>query len=124
MRNFARQDGISMGGMMMVLALIGLAALVAIRLVPVYLESFSVQKSVMSVVEEAKHKPHTPLQMRDLMMKRLNINNVTVVGKDDIVIRRDGFFYKIVVDYEVRTPFIKNIDFVVKFENHGEVPAN
>lgn len=124
MRNFARQDGISMGGMMMVLALIGLAALVAIRLVPVYLESFSVQKSVMSVVEEAKHKPHTPLQMRDLMMKRLSINNVTVVGKDDIVIRRDGFFYKITVDYEVRTPFIKNIDFVVKFENHGEVPAN
>lgn len=124
MRNFSRQDGISMVGMMMVLALIGLAALVAIRLVPVYLESFSVQKSVMSVVEEAKHKPHTPLQMRDLMMKRLNINNVTVVGKDDIVIRREGFFYMITVDYEVRTPFIKNIDFVVKFENHGEVPAN
>jgi hypothetical protein len=123
MRNFARQEGISMGGMLIVLVLIGLAALVAIRLVPVYMESFSVQKSVMSVVEEAQRTPHTPLQMRDLILKRLSINNVERITRDNIMITREGFFYKITVDYEVRTPFIKNIDFVVTFENHGEVPA-
>lgn len=124
MRNFARQDGISLGGVLLVLALIGLAALVAIRLVPVYLESFTVKESVISVVDEAKREPLTPVQMRDLIVKRFRINNVKVVKKDDIIIKREGFFYKITVDYEVRTPFIQNIDFVVKFENHGEVPAN
>ena len=124
MRNFARQDGISLGGVLLVFALIGLAALVAIRLVPVYLESFTVKESVISVVDEAKREPLTPVQMRDLIVKRFRINNVKVVKKDDIIIKREGFFYKITVDYEVRTPFIQNIDFVVKFENHGEVPAN
>lgn len=122
-RVFARQDGVTFGGLLIILVIIGFLALIAMRLFPVYMESFGVKSSLESVVKEVEKESHTPIEIREKILKRLDINDVDDVTKEDIVIKREGFFYSITIDYEVRVPFIKNIDFIVKFENHAQVPA-
>ena len=61
--------------------------------------------------------------VRDTVLKRLDINNVNQVKKEDISISRDGGFYYIDIDYEVRIPFISNVSLLIDFKNHAEVSA-
>ena len=59
--------------------------------------------------------------MRSAVLNRFSINNLTVVNHEDVVVKRDDELYIVDVNYEVRIPYIKNIELVLSFKNHAEV---
>ena len=108
-----KQQGMTAIGWMGVIALIALATLFALRLIPVYLDGFKVGSVLDSVEEEYQNKNVTPVQITKTIMKRLDINMVTDITKDDIYISLTGKNMLIEIDYEVRKPLMGNVDIIV-----------
>ncbi len=50
-------------------------------------------------------------------MKRLGINNVTHVTRDNIEISKEDGKISIVISYEARVPMLANIDVVANFKD-------
>ena len=82
----------------------------------------------MSTVESLKNEhdigKKAPLEIKRMILKRLDINMITDVTKEDIYIDRGKGFVTIEVDYEVRENLAGNLDVVVYFNPSISVPTN
>lgn len=108
------QKGISLLGMLMLAAVVGFFAYVAVKLAPVYVENFSVKSSLKSLAEEDVQGIGAG-EIKSRLAKRLEINNVRSVKPDQIKIRSEGNYRIVNVDYEVRTRFYGNVYILVAF---------
>lgn len=119
MRN--RQTGLTAVGMVLLLSCIAFFALIVIRLLPMYIESFKVQAAIDSLKEEQEIGTKTPMQVRELLLKRMNVDDVAHVSAENVAISREGNTIKIDVNYEVRSPFFSNIELIGTYAKQGEV---
>ncbi|WP_455199098.1 DUF4845 domain-containing protein [Kaarinaea lacus] len=116
-----RQKGMTAIAMAAILALVAFFALIALRLVPIYLESFKVSSHIANLAEDSETKTKTDSQIRSTLRKRFQLDDVDNVDVADIVIERQGGSLTLSLDYEVRTPAIANVDMVVTFSEEAEV---
>ena len=118
-----RQRGMTPIGWVLVFLLIAFFVLIGLKLVPIYLESFSVG----SVISDLKNEPGissmTPSQIISIIERRLDVNMVETVSADDIYVESFGGTMTITADYEVRENMLGNVDVVVSFNKSVEVPA-
>ncbi len=117
------QQGFTMVSLAFFLVLLGFAVFTALKLLPVYTDAFAVKASVESLETERNVEYAGVLAVRNALLKRLGVNNVTAVGVDDISVTREDDTYQVEVFYEVRVPYMFNIDLVLTFENSAEVRA-
>lgn len=122
MQTLIRQKGLSGIGWLFVLGLIAGGSLVTLKLLPVYMENMSIQ-SILDEVGETGDKYSNSRDVRTAIVRRFEINNIKNMSMTDIIVDRDGGVYEVQADYEVRVPFVYNIDFVLMFKNHAVVPA-
>lgn len=122
MQTLIRQKGLSGIGWLFVLGLIAGGSLVTLKLLPVYMENMSIQ-SILDEVGETGDKYANSRDVRTAIVRRFEINNIKNMSMTDIIVDRDGGVYEVQADYEVRVPFVYNIDFVLMFKNHAVVPA-
>ena len=117
-----QQRGMTLISWVLVLALIGFFATLAIRLVPMYQEYFSVVKVMNQMEQELKDNQYSKQQVMLYLQRRFDIDYISSVKNDDIEIyrgRETPYVTKIVLDYEVRKPFIAQIDLIGHF--HKEI---
>jgi DMSO reductase anchor subunit len=117
------QQGITLFGFVLTMFLIGFVAFTTLKLFPVYMEHFSILSSLESLEQERDKEFVGAAEVRNTLLRRFQINNVTQASKDDISIIRDGQIYHVEIAYEVRIPFLSNVSLVVSFNNTAEVPA-
>lgn len=91
---------------------------VAVKLGPMYTSFWTVR----SVMEGLAHAPEALEKgkrgLRDLLGRRLEINDVSAVGPSDFTIEDvPGGAIDLGVDYEVRTHLFFNIDVVLSFQH-------
>lgn len=110
------QRGITLIGFIIVLAVVGFFAYIAMRLVPVYTEYYSVVSAMKGVAEEPGVADLPPSRVRELLNRRFDISYVDNVGPGDIHIVRNAQGYTLNVQYEVRRPLIYNLDLVARFD--------
>lgn len=115
-----RQKGITFVGFVMVLAIVGFFAYIAMRLVPIYIEYFSVKSAMKAVAAESGAAEMQPGDIRNMLIKRFDVSYVTSVRPNDIRISRDRN-PSVTIAYEVRKPFISNVDVVVVFSHTQEL---
>lgn len=111
-----RQRGMSMWSLLGILVLIGFAALVAVKLMPVYLNYWSVASVAESVIEDTG--PDDPMpETWDKIITRFDLNNIDHLDARKIltVKRADGGL-QIEVEYEQRKDLVHNIALVVSFD--------
>jgi Tfp pilus assembly protein FimT len=123
MMNRNRQRGMTAIGWMIIIALVALVVMLALKLFPLYLEHFSVTSSLDGLATDHDLVGAPPSALRTSLMRRFDINNVRNVHKEDVFIQRGGSGYQVNVDYEVRVPFVYNVDLVVTFSDTAEVPG-
>jgi hypothetical protein len=123
MKSIHRQRGMTPIGWILILLLIAFFALIALKLVPIYIESFTVG----SVISDLKNEPgigsKTTREITSIVNKRFDINTITNVSVDDIYIEKLGGTMTISAEYEVRKPMLGNVDIVVSFNKKVEVDA-
>ena len=102
MKSIHRQRGMTPIGWVLVFLLIAFFALIALKLFPIYLQSFSVDSVISDLKDEPGISAMTSREITALVMKRLDINMVSGVDAEDIYVERIGNTKKIIADYEVR----------------------
>lgn len=115
MRSLNKQRGLSPLGWLALLLVVSFAVIVAIRIVPVYLDYYTVVESAKSVYSKDALQDGTERELRRALDKQFRINDVDDIGDDIVHIERTRDGIEMVVDYEVREHLIGNIDLVMKF---------
>lgn len=123
MRLSNKEQGMTGIGWLMVLGLVGFFSLVGLRLAPVYLEYFSVVSSIESLKKESDIKEKAPREVVDMLMRRMDVNDVKSVKPVNVKVSNEGGAMKIIVNYEVRTPLVGNLDALATFNKTVEVHA-
>lgn len=125
MNTLKRQRGMTAIGVIIVLGLIAFFTLLVLRLAPPYLENFNVASSLKSLQQETGIKDKTAAEIRSLLQRRFDINDVENVKRDHVTIeknRKSGLL-TVAVTYEVRVHILANIDAVIAFSDSIELAA-
>lgn len=118
------QRGMTLIGWIFVLALIGFFATLTMRLLPMYQEYYGVLQIMDSMETEIKNNNLTKQQVTSLLNKRFDTGYISSVKSDDIELTRGkngAYVTGIIIDYEVRKPFIAHIDLVGHFVTEVDV---
>lgn len=110
-----KQRGVSMIGFMFMAVAVIIIAMLAMKLVPAYIEYFSVKKILSSMGQDSETKAMSNADIRNSFSKRANVGYVTVVKPEDLDIDRSGGNMVITADYVYRAPLVANISLVVDF---------
>lgn len=117
MQGMNKQRGITLIGFVMVLAVVGFFLFLGMRLVPVYVEYYSVVTDLKAICKEPGVATASLDDMRKKLALRFLVSYVENVDlKKHVKIVRDGEQKQINIAYEVRKPLIYNLDFVAKFD--------
>ena len=124
MKSLQRQQGMTTIGWILTFLLIAFFTLIALKIVPIYIDSFK----AVSILEDMEKDAYevgamSPGEIVRTLQKRLSINMVQGVTSDDIYVERNGDSMTIGLDYEVRRNLLGNLDVVVSFETSIEVPV-
>ena len=123
MHHLQKQKGMTAIGWLIVLGLIAFFVLIALKLIPMYLEYGKVSTVLESLTREPGLATKTRSDVIKLISKRFDINDVTTVAaKQAKVTKQDGVMI-IRMNYERREPFAGNIDLVGKFDKEVRIPV-
>ena len=119
MRN--HQHGMTLIGMLCILALVGVVVYAGIRLAPLYLNYMKVVRTMESVAAEAKGESPDVGAMRTAIDRHFNIEDPTGVDTKDIEITKDESGVQMHVAYDSIVPYVANISLSVHFEKTMKV---
>lgn len=115
MRTPYHQRGVSIPALIALLIIIGFVATIAVRVTPVYFNYYTLVSLVKSVQQDAALRDASTREIRKAVNKRMRLNEVDDLGYDVVEIKRPGGGLVLDIAYEVRRPFIGNIDLIVSF---------
>ena len=105
------QRGISLTGLILVLAVLGVIAVFALKLLPTYFEYSAIKDAIV----RAKETGGTPREMQVAFDKNAGMNNVTAVKGSDLTITRDDGEVQLSFAYEKRVPLVGNVSLVIDY---------
>ena len=109
------QRGMTLIGFVLGLAVAAFFIYMGMVIGPAYSEYYGVVKAMKFVASEASPSSTDFTPLRDGLDRQFNVGYVeSVVGKDAKLVH-DQTGNVLTINYEVRKPFIYNIDFVMKF---------
>jgi Tfp pilus assembly major pilin PilA len=114
-----KQRGMTMLSWLVVIAIAVFFMLIGIKMVPTYLENYSIRQVLTNMENDRAVRKMTPGEMKKSFMKRLKINSVYEFDRDWIKIKKEKFGTKISVDYEVRRPVAGNVSILMTFSESG-----
>lgn len=116
-----RQRGASGLVMLVMVLFFGSLLTLLLKLGPAYMDDYTIQEALEGLDGTEGLSDMGPAQVRTLINKRLSVNNVRTLNPENIKIDKDNDKILIVVDYDVRTPVVSNIDAVMHFEHVYEM---
>ncbi len=112
------QRGMTFIGFIFILAFLLVLVYIGFKLVPHYINYYSVRTSMASVAEESKGQPMTVGIARVRLVQKLDINFINNIKPEHIKMSRaptGGLL--MTVDYEVRESMVGNLDAVMRFKH-------
>lgn len=119
--NVRRQKGMTLLGWLIVLCLIGIFALAALRLVPIYLEYYRVSSVLTSIKAESVDGVASKREIYSLIEKRFNIESIGRLKAKDIKVTPKNETWLVRANYDARAPFLGNVHFIVTFDKKVEI---
>ena len=115
--NVRKQNGLTLIGFLIVLVMVLFFAYAGMRVVPMYLEYHALHNALAKLEDDPSAKNMSPLKIKQSIENSLwasyASNNIT---RDDIRISKQSRGVTVRVAYEVRKPFMGNIDIVGSFD--------
>ncbi|HEY3644177.1 MAG TPA: DUF4845 domain-containing protein [Gammaproteobacteria bacterium] len=111
-----KQTGLTAITWIVLIAMIGFIGIFAFKLIPIYMDYYTIDNALTSVAKGAAGE--SPAQLKMSIDNIFDVNSVNAVKVDDIGIKpgTDGKTLIMDLDYDARTNFIANVDLVVHFE--------
>lgn len=111
-----KQSGMSLIGFIIVLALVIFISYLGMRIVPIYLEYYSVVNAMDGVAAERGSARLSPFDIRVKILNRLYVSYSENVKESHIKLTRTSAGVDLRIAYEVRTPVLGNLDVIAKFD--------
>jgi hypothetical protein len=115
MHRAKHQAGLTAIGFILILIPVGLAVFIVMKVAPVYIEAWSVGDVVNSLKKELDLKEKSREEIYTMIKKRLDVNNISSVDKDDIKIQKTVNDVKVAIDYEANVPLFGNVALALSF---------
>lgn len=122
-----KQQGMTLIGMLLTMAVVVLAAIVVMRIVPVVIQHYSIINSIKSLDQTPASSltgdPATDVQLlQDSLSKRFDINGLQDLKPEELIITPDGANkFKIQLKYQVTRPLVYNVSLLFDFNRTIEV---
>ena len=110
------QAGLTAIGLILSLIPMVLVAYIIMRAAPAYIEAFSVNDVMNSIKREPDLKEKSRDEIYTIIKKRLDVNEIHNVGKEDIIIKKTTNDVTVNIDYEVKVPLFWNIALALSFQ--------
>ena len=117
MHNPKQQAGLSLLPVFFGLLITGLVVILGFKIVPLYMEHYGVASSLKSLEQEAGMRQKSTSELMTILKKRLDINDVRRVSREDITIKKQPRETTVRVAYEVQVPLVGNVDLLVIFDD-------
>ncbi len=120
-----RQQGLTAGGWLLVLGLIGFFVLLAMRILPIYINHFKIQGVVKSFTEDKTLYRMPRRAILSIIIKKLDINLVKGFKPEHLkLVLKESGNKEIHISYEDRRPILGNLDIIAKFDDFVIVKPN
>ena len=121
MNRRSRQQGMTLFGWLTVLVLVGAGALLVLKVVPVYLESFKVARAIESVTQDPSLSQMTKRDIYKKFVARMNVEDVDRFHQRNVHkflnIQRTGNKVTLSIEYQTVTPLIGNVSLLIDFRH-------
>lgn len=124
MRSRQKQQGITFISWLVILVVLGFMVMVALKITPVYLDHFAVKKSLESLQSEPLIGRKQLKDIRKMLLRRLDINNIRHLNKDHITIKRSGGITRVEIKYEEKRDLVGNLSLLMSFDDSIELISN
>jgi hypothetical protein len=118
-----KQKGMTTIGWIIMIAFIGFNGLVAINVAPVYFTDSNVKSLWRSLETDTTLIGLSPKKLRQSISKRLRVNNVYDIKKDDIKIKKSKGFHIVSLEYAPRGKIVGSLDYIITFKHEAKVRA-
>ena len=108
------QRGVSLTGLIITLAVLGVGAVLAAKLMPAYIEYFTVKK-IFASMEQAGDLKGTVREIRKSYETRNAIEDVKSVHGEDLEVTKEGGETVVSVAWSVKVPMVTNISACIDF---------
>lgn len=120
--NLAKQQGVSLMGLIFVLAIIAVLAMFAMKVFPTFLEYRAVQAGIVSAKK-------IDGSVRDIQLsfdKHADINRIESIAGKDLIITKDTGETQVAFAYTARIPIITNVTLLIDYagttDPSGKIP--
>lgn len=103
------QKGVSAAGWLIVIAIFGFLVITFFKIFPFYYDNFKLQSSLESLVADTELDPKSKRAIWQSLQKRLFINEVRNITRENVTMSRKDNVTTITVSYEVRDNYIGNL---------------
>jgi hypothetical protein len=116
MRNRRQQKGIGFIGLAFVVIVVGALVLLGFRLLPAYLQFFTVKSALKEITTNPELKNASSPEIRSAFDKRAMVNDITVITGRDLEVEkgRDGGF-TVSASYSQQVPLFQNVSACIDF---------
>jgi len=124
MERHGRQQGITTIGFILWLIVLGLGALLTLRLFPLYMESFKIDTAMQSVIEDPALEKKSNREIIEALLRRFDVDDVQRIDsrnyKNHIKIEKKRDKVAIMVTYRAEAPLFRNLSLVADFHKQTQ----
>jgi hypothetical protein len=108
------QRGLTLTGFIVMTALVMVIGLVGFRMVPAYIEYYSVKKAVEGALAESATL--SPSEIRKWFDRRIAADYIDSIRTSDLEVTKDGNQVVATVVWQRRLPLVANVNLLLDFE--------
>ncbi|MET0266051.1 MAG: DUF4845 domain-containing protein [Duganella sp.] len=108
-----RQTGVTLTGLIVVLAVLGVIAMLALKILPTYTEYRSVRNAIVAAKAGGGD---SPAEIRRLFNANATVNYITAIAGRDLVIERDGGELQVSFAYEKKIPLVGPASLLLEYQ--------
>ena len=120
--NLRAQRGVSLSGLIVLLAIIGMVAVLAMKVFPTFIEYRAVKNAIVA----GKASGGTPKEIKDSFNRNADINNVTALTGKDLIITKDTGETQVAFAYDKDIELFTNVKLVIHYQGTtdptGKIP--
>jgi hypothetical protein len=111
---FKRQQGASLGGLILVLFVVVVVGIFSLKLIPVYIDYFKAQAAIEAIAAD-RARNSSVSEVRKAFDARATIDDITSVKAADLEVSKEGGGVVISFSYRKEIPLFGNVGLYVDF---------
>ena len=112
---YVKQRGMTFIGLVLVIAAVVFFAVLGMKVVPAYIEFFSVKKIINKIANETNFNEMSNKEIAQAFDNSASVNYVSVIRGNDLIIEKGPSGNVVTAEYQVTIPIVANASVLLDF---------